>query len=217
MPRVGQSVGKAFAQGSLIKKSPRHSRKILLPNDPKLKRLPLARNIREWMKGLPSHSGEVPPSNLDMAGRTQDASLVRALCDAAARGDLAVVQQLCANLPAFNNEPLWRACEGGRLDVARYLHQNGATSTTPDNEPFCRACAGGHLDLVRYLHQNGATLTTPDDEPFCRACAGGHLDLVRYLHQNGVALTASENEPLCRACAGGTSRWYAIFIKTASR
>jgi len=140
------------------------------------------------------------------ANTAEDATLERAVCEAAERGDLISVRRLHqggARLQASGNEALCRACQNGHLEVVRYLHQMGIELNARDNEPLCRACAGGHLPVVRYLHQNGVKLTVPDDRPICAACAGGHLDVVRYLHQNGVKLNACDDEPICAACAGG--------------
>jgi putative sugar O-methyltransferase len=139
-------------------------------------------------------------------GSAEDATLERAVCEAAELGSLNSVLRLHqsgARLQAGDNEALCRACEHGHLEVVRYLHQMGADLNARDGEPLCRACEGGHLPVVRYLHQNGVILNARDNEPICAACRGGQLEVVRYLHQNGVKLNACDNGPICAACASG--------------
>ena len=78
-------------------------------------------------------------------GSAEDATLERAVCEAAERGS---------------------------LNSVRRLHQSGARLQARDNEALCRACENGHLEVVRYLHEMGAELNARDDEPLCRACEG---------------------------------------------
>ncbi|KAL7752386.1 hypothetical protein RI367_001920 [Sorochytrium milnesiophthora] len=95
--------------------------------------------------------------------------------------DLDMVQSLCcySRNPAPPYAVVYAAAQG-RLDVIKYLDEQGATGFSP--EVMDAAAIAGHLDIVEYLHRNrheGCTVNAMDG-----AAAAGHFEVVRFLHQH---------------------------------
>ena len=95
-------------------------------------------------------------------------------------------------------EPLHRACEHGLLDIAQWLHGEGASlyATSILGTPLHYASTAGHLDIAQWLHSVGADLRATDnakDTPLHRACTAGHLDVAQWLHNAGASLNATNS------------------------
>jgi hypothetical protein len=138
--------------------------------------------------------------------------------NAAGAGDLAEVQRLIGEDPRLLNAdfgvwgptPLRSACRGGRLEVVRWLLDQGAVI----GNALCYASAGGHLPMVRLLLERGADPTLTIDEPYSsdhestpliKACTGGHLETVRCLLDHPIAAATINN----RSRWGPTALWWA--------
>ena len=86
------------------------------------------------------------------------------------------------------------------------------------------ACDGGQLNVVRYLNEHGIKLNARNNEPICRACDAGHMEVVRYLHQNGGELTArathlfaAPRRPVTWSCFATSIRMEGTFRRASSR
>ncbi len=52
------------------------------------------------------------------------------------------------------NWGLYRACEGGHMDIVELMIERGATNW---NWGLYGACEGGHMDIVKLMIERGAT------------------------------------------------------------
>lgn len=112
------------------------------------------------------------------------------LFQAAALGDLKLIQQLTQNRP--------------NVDVV-------ATGT-----PLMQAAYYGHLDVVKFLITKGANISanTPFGTPLIYAVKGGHLEIVKFFLEKGVDVNfrgGAERETALRV---GCARGYILIVKT---
>ena len=119
------------------------------------------------------------------------------LIEATSRGFLDCTKQLVEHgldpngQPGARMTPLGLAAESGRLDVARYLLEQGAPVETEaaHRQPLHLATAVGQAEIVKLLLAKGAK---PDDaqrnglRPIQLAVLHGHEDLVRLFAQKGA-------------------------------
>ena len=86
--------------------------------------------------------------------------------------------------------PMACACQNGRLDVCRWLFENGAAQdvSRPDsvgsNTPMLVACHGGHFAVAQWLYSVGAEddigrANSKGQTPMLQACCNGYLTRVR--------------------------------------
>ena len=79
------------------------------------------------------------------------------------------------------------ACQGGHLDIVKYLHQLNFDHNSKDVHhltPLHHACQAGHLHIVQYLEQLGCNQNARDEEqrtPLHHACLNGHVSVVKHL------------------------------------
>ena len=110
--------------------------------------------------------------------------------------------------------PLMKVCRNGRLDIARFLLQCGASvDTVNDHGETCLWLAivyyNGSTDLVQLLLTHGASvdaaLTSSGATPLMMACMLGHLEIVQILlrQANGPANVINA------ACGNGTTALHA--------
>ena len=146
------------------------------------------------------------------------------LFEAVQVGDLAAAQAAVAggaSVRAHNGAgdvPLQSACLGGHLDIAQWLHSEGAPvdGAFSDGEPLHRACSEGHLDVAQWLQREGASVNATDDNgitPLHKACINGRLEIAQWLHRAGASLNTTDKDgrtPLHLACVCGeleTANW----------
>eukprot|EP01104_Vermistella_antarctica_P010181 TRINITY_DN2694_c2_g1_i2.p1 TRINITY_DN2694_c2_g1~~TRINITY_DN2694_c2_g1_i2.p1 ORF type:complete len:468 (+),score=70.83 TRINITY_DN2694_c2_g1_i2:30-1406(+) len=121
----------------------------------------------------------------------------RMLTTAAGSGHLPLVQYFVmkagltsADTVQFGDPTLLVACQGGHIDVVKYLH--GVFTPTRRNvcHYLCWACNFGHLSIVKYLHiafsltaEDACTVIETFEGGFLgEACAEGELEVLKYLH-----------------------------------
>ena len=80
-------------------------------------------------------------------------------------------------------------CEG-RLEIIKYLVDNGADIHANDEYDLRRAAANGRLEVVKYLVDNGADIHANDDGALRWAAENGRLEVVKYLIDNGADIHA---------------------------
>lgn len=106
----------------------------------------------------------------------------------------------------MDNEAVVVAAKNGRLEIIRYLYQQGADIQTGYGCPVIYASTEGHTETVRLLHNLGANLSVADNLPIKRAICRRHTETVRYLLKRGVnpnAVYLGGNTLLHLALRGG--------------
>ena len=73
------------------------------------------------------------------------------------------------------------ACAHDILQLAIFLHQNGANINAQTNMAIERASENGNLNIVQYLCDNGADHTTDDNYPIMISGLNGHNEVHQYL------------------------------------
>ena len=110
--------------------------------------------------------------------------------------------------------PLFNACAAGNLQLAQWLHSEGAEmeqATSHDEgcgTPFLVAVMNGDESVARWLAQVGAEVKAHDSDgrgALHLAAMSGHLDLVVWLHEeHGLSIHAKDNDgetPLIASCS----------------
>lgn len=137
--------------------------------------------------------------------------------NAIANGNLESVRKILENDPALleskqENEmtPLMFAASQGKIDIVRYLIENGADinyikSDGPSSLLF--AAMFRHEDVVRLLVENGAEVNSGNgqDAPIFKAIEYGTKEIAEYLVEKGADVPVS-NFLLHQAAAGGMSK-----------
>ena len=95
----------------------------------------------------------------------------------------------------LGQSPMFRACEGGDLEVCEWLRQHGAAQdvTRADNyghTPMSRACHGGHVEVCERLRQHGAAedVARADNDgetPMFIACSNRRVPVCQWLLRVG--------------------------------
>ena len=57
----------------------------------------------------------------------------------------------CIDVNAYNNVLLFKSVESGRLEVVKYLIENGADIHAEDDYALKYSAINGHLEIVKYL------------------------------------------------------------------
>jgi ankyrin repeat protein len=86
--------------------------------------------------------------------------------------------------------PLLFACKDGKIEIATYLIEQGATVTNAERS-VAWAAWRGYSNVVALLLSKGAPVDRPVKEmgtPLQRAIEGGLVDMVRFLVKNGAAI-----------------------------
>ncbi|WP_054849042.1 ankyrin repeat domain-containing protein [Vulcanisaeta sp. JCM 14467] len=142
---------------------------------------------RRTPRAPPSPQPSQPPPTI---------SLDQQLLDAVKNGDLSKVIDLIkagANVnvkdPTYGMTPLHYAVLGNRLDIVKYLIENGADINARDNTgktPLHFAAKNGYLDIVKYLIENKADINVKDNigkTPLDYAEENGHKNVANYLRK----------------------------------
>lgn len=94
-----------------------------------------------------------------------------------------------------------RCCERGRLDLLKFLHEEGANVAA--GESLHIAAKHGHLQIVEFLLEKGADVNRLDSTKWTsmeRACEAGHLEVAQLLYARG---SYCRREMLHVAAGGG--------------
>jgi len=105
------------------------------------------------------------------------------------RGKLEIVKYLVengANIHAKNDQALRNASYYGDLEIVKYLVKNGADIHVRNDEALRNACYKGQLEVVKYLVKNGADIHVRNDQALRWASYYGYFEIVKYLVENGA-------------------------------
>ncbi|XP_063411143.1 uncharacterized protein LOC134694079 [Mytilus trossulus] len=99
-----------------------------------------------------------------------------------------LVDTVKCNVNFKNESPaLYKALEGGKTDVVKFLCENNASVSKWNmygNSPLHLACKGGFTDTAELLLENNADVAKCNDSgesPLYVACRGGHVNTVKLL------------------------------------
>lgn len=81
------------------------------------------------------------------------------------------------------------ACSDGRLDLVKFMVENGADIQENENYPIQLASGKGHLEVVKYLIEKGANVVDDDNLALRRAIKWDHLEVVKLLIKHGAEVT----------------------------
>jgi ankyrin repeat protein len=104
------------------------------------------------------------------------------------------------------------ACEGGNLDVVKWLYLNGATltETTDMVTPMWAACSRGHLVVAKWIYSvemvDLSTVNVDGLTYMMAACSEGHLETAKWLYSVGASVHAVnyfEENAMTLACEFG--------------
>lgn len=125
--------------------------------------------------------------------------------DAAGDGNLQLLKDLLHGYPYTDinagdrcgSSALHYAAEKGRLEVAKFLVDQGATVNVTnmwEKTPLHEAANQGHEEVVMFLVENGARIEATSNKkrftPLHLASQFGHTSVVEYLVQNGADVSA---------------------------
>lgn len=73
-----------------------------------------------------------------------------------------------------------------------------------------KACNAGKLEIVKYLIEQGADKNADNEKPFRYASHGGNLEVLKYLYSLGVDVEANYHEAFCvsQKTSLDLSRWF---------
>jgi len=107
------------------------------------------------------------------------------------------------DIHADNDFALRWSCENGHLEVAQWLHLQGANIHTWDDLAFRWSCENGHLEVAQWLHSQGANIHAVNDYAFRRSCENSHLEVVQWLHSQGANIHAADDYAFRWSCKNG--------------
>ena len=99
-----------------------------------------------------------------------------------------------------NKTALWRAADGGHVDVCNLLMDHGAIVDKVDNKtrtPLHSVAIRGNIDVCKILINNGANVNKVDDSnktPLFVAAKKGYADVCTLLLDHGADFSCMEKE-----------------------
>ncbi len=99
---------------------------------------------------------------------------------------------------------LARSASGGRLEVVRWLVEDGPVAQRLlDSMALARAASRGHLAVVRFLvEEGGVDVHAYEDVALVASAAHGHLAVVRWLVEEGGADIHARNDAALELSVG---------------
>lgn len=95
------------------------------------------------------------------------------------------------------NYALKIACAYGRIEMVKFLVDNGADIHTDDDYPVCVSCTTGcGIDIVKFLHENGADIHARDELPLRISCEMGDFAVIQYLVNNNANVNTKNGHAL---------------------
>ena len=164
-------------------------------------------------------------------GSGSSPALSEALVSAAARGDLAGMDQLLRAGASPNaadpgdGSPLIKAARAGRADMVRTLLARGADidmAVSGDGNPLIAAAAAGRTDMVRLLLDSGADIEASiasDENALIQASGRGHEEIVRLLIARGADVNSrvGVRTPLGMARNGRHAKVELLLLRAGAR
>nr|MDO8110325.1 ankyrin repeat domain-containing protein [Candidatus Sigynarchaeota archaeon] len=165
-------------------------------------------------KALPKNMGKI--ASKKSAESRPNSKNTGALVEAAEKGDLAIVKMLHEagvdineNTGGREGSPLMKAAAFGKVEVIKYLLDNGADITARDakgSTALLYAASEGEDEAVRILLERGALINEKNDlnwNALMQACFKGHYSTAKLLLERGSPTDEIDDEK------GATTLWLA--------
>lgn len=81
----------------------------------------------------------------------------------------------------YQDTPLMKICEKGKIDIAASLIKAGALLNPKEGESLVLAITNGNLNMVKFLVEMGADVNIGDGRPIKRAILEEEIDIIKYL------------------------------------
>jgi hypothetical protein len=91
----------------------------------------------------------------------------------------------------------------GRIDIVKFLVENGADIHAKDDFALQWASNNGHIEVVKFLVGKRANIHANQDHALTVSCLYGYIDIVKFLVENGADIHAKSNSPLTWSCQRG--------------
>jgi hypothetical protein len=88
---------------------------------------------------------------------------------------------------------LEHACRDGRIELVKFMIENGATDLINDLSNFHNACTYGHVEIVKFMIENGANNW---QHGLFHGCYGRNIEIVELMIEKGA------NPLYCYNCYG---------------
>ena len=95
--------------------------------------------------------------------------------------------------------PLVITAAFGKLEIVRFLAEQGADMHVFKDEALQLSAENGHLDVVRFLVEHDADVHAQEDYALRWSAENGHLDVVRFLVEHDADVHAQEDYALRRS------------------
>ena len=102
-----------------------------------------------------------------------------------------------------NENALAAACRLNKLEIVKFLVEQGEDIHTQCKQALCNAVLSGNLDMVKFLLDQGADIHAQNDQALYDAVFSGNLDMVEFLVEQGANIHAQEERTLICACRLG--------------
>ena len=164
-----------------------------------------------WMNKFHKDIGYHKPTWKNFYTRIINSSPYELMFEGILTGNLFLVKQVITSNNDCINEslkinskeytPVEYASVKGRLDIIKYLVEQGANIHAGFYGALLLAGKNGHLEVVKYLVEQCG-----DDEldyALIKASKHGYLDIVKYLVEHGADIYILDNDPLMAASMNG--------------
>ena len=131
--------------------------------------------------------------------------------DACLSNNLELVKTLEIITPYELDEIFIKVCKLGYLDMAKWLHKNGANITARGNMAFIDTCWKGQFDVAQWIYSELVKIFNTTDEGFIKilgyaffhTCLGGNLIILQWLYSLDVDLSEHMDLIFIEACLNG--------------
>lgn len=116
----------------------------------------------------------------------------------------------------INNDIFNAACEGGNVDVVKYIIEKGIDISANNNRAFESAVSSEKLDIVKLLVEQGVSINHNNNFALKHSVENGYFDIVNYLIEKGVDVGIDNNAALILGATNGWSKIIRLLLKSGA-